>query len=75
MIKNVIIIVDRAIASVGAEPSTVQLNDLLDIRGFFAEASDRPWKINPIPIPTPDNAVVAVPAPDILNPTTIDEKG
>lgn len=65
--------VDNAIASVGAKPGTVQLNDLFAKRGFFAGASNKPWKIKPIPIPTPDNAVVAIPAPSILNPTTIDK--
>jgi hypothetical protein len=43
------------------------LNNLLLKVGFLDTASNKPLKIKPIPVPTPDKAIVPKPAKNSLN--------
>ena len=64
-------IVNKATASVRANPNIAQLNSILFIDGFLETELSKLPNIIPIPLPTPAKATVAKPAPIILNSANI----
>lgn len=65
---------NNAIASTNAKPKIALLNNSELKLGFREILVNNPFQIIPIPLPTPANAIVAKPAPNILNSNNIEKK-